>query len=131
MAFLVTGSHGCIGAWVLKTLVAAGERPVAYDLAEDPWRFRTLGEPDEVARATFVRGDVTDVAALTRVVAEHGVTRIIHLAAFQIPLCRQDPPNQRDLGPHPTTPLRDGVRQTIERFERLLRAAALDTRELG
>ena len=31
MAYLVTGSHGCIGAWVLKTLVGPGERPIAYD----------------------------------------------------------------------------------------------------
>lgn len=91
MTTLVTGSHGCIGAWVLKTLVATGERPVAYDLADDPWRVRLIAEPDEVARVTFVRGDVTDAAALGRAVVEHGVTRIVHLAAWQIPLCRQDP----------------------------------------
>ncbi len=91
MSTLVTGSHGCIGAWVLKALVASGERPLAYDLADDPWRFRMIVEPDDVAQVTFVRGDVTDAAALGRAIAEHGVTRIILLAALQIPLCRQDP----------------------------------------
>ncbi len=91
MAVLVTGAHGCVGAWVLKLLVAAREHPIAYDLSADPWRLRMITEPDEVARVTFVRGDVTDGDALERTVAEHGVTRIIHLAALQIPLCRQDP----------------------------------------
>jgi nucleoside-diphosphate-sugar epimerase len=40
---------------------------------------------------TAVRGDVTDRDALGRVVREHGIRRIVHLAAWQVPLCRQDP----------------------------------------
>ena len=91
MSTLVTGSHGCIGAWVLKTLVEAGERPVAYDLSDDPWRPRLIMEPDALAAVAFVHGDITDAAALGRAITQHGVTRIVHLAAFQIPLCRQDP----------------------------------------
>ncbi len=91
MSTLVTGSHGCIGAWVLKTLVQAGEQPVAYDLSDDPWRPRLVMEPGALERVTFVRGDITDAAALARAIEQHGVTRIVHLAAFQIPLCRQDP----------------------------------------
>ncbi len=125
MAFLVTGSHGCIGAWVLKTLVAEGERPVAYDLAEDPWRFRMIGEPDEVARVTFVRGDVTDVAALTRVVTEHGVTRIIHLAAFQIPLCRQDPPKGAHVNVVGTAAVLDAARACRDQVRQVAYASSV------
>lgn len=91
MAILVTGAQGCIGAWVLKTLLEAGETPVAYDVAPDPWRLRMIVEPEALARVRFVVGDVTDQAALARAVTAHGVTRIIHLAALQIPLCHQDP----------------------------------------
>jgi nucleoside-diphosphate-sugar epimerase len=40
MAILVTGAFGCIGAWVMNRLLAAGERPVVYDLGDDPWRMR-------------------------------------------------------------------------------------------
>jgi len=40
MATLVTGAFGCIGAWVVRGLLAAGERPVAFDLGDDPWRLR-------------------------------------------------------------------------------------------
>ena len=46
---------------------------------------------NELARVVFVRGDVTDVGALERVVAEQHVTRIVHLAALQVPFVRADP----------------------------------------
>jgi len=34
MATLVTGAFGCIGAWVCKPLLEAGEKALAYDVAE-------------------------------------------------------------------------------------------------
>ncbi len=34
MATLVTGAFGCIGAWVCKRLLEAGEKPVAFDARE-------------------------------------------------------------------------------------------------
>jgi nucleoside-diphosphate-sugar epimerase len=91
MATLVTGAFGCIGSWVVRALLADGERPVALDLGDDPWRLRMIAGEDVAERATLVRGDIADGAALARVVREHGVRRIVHLAAWQVPLCRQDP----------------------------------------
>lgn len=91
MTTLVTGALGCIGAWVVRDLVAAGERPVLLDLAEDPWRLRMVAGPDAPDRVLAVRGDVGDRDTVTQVVQRHAITRIVHLAAWQIPLCRQDP----------------------------------------
>ena len=91
MTTLVTGAFGCIGAWVIRGLLADGERPVAYDLGDDPWRLRMIAGEDVASRIGLVRGDVTDRDALVGVVREHGIQRIIHLAAWQVPLCRQDP----------------------------------------
>lgn len=91
MAILVTGAFGCIGSWVVRRLVARGERPVLYDLGDDPWRLRMIAGPEAVRGLAIVRGDITDRGRLTGVVREHGITRIVHLAAWQIPLCRQDP----------------------------------------
>jgi nucleoside-diphosphate-sugar epimerase len=88
---LVTGAFGCIGAWVVRDLLAAGERPVVYDLGDDPWRLRMLVGSDVAQRLTVVRGDIGDRERVARVVREHGIERIVHLAAWQIPLCRQDP----------------------------------------
>ena len=45
MATLVTGAFGCIGAWVVKRLLATGESPVVYDLGDDPWRMRMIVGP--------------------------------------------------------------------------------------
>ena len=55
MATLVTGAFGCIGAWVCKGLLDAGEPPIALDVGDDPGRMRMIGV-----------GRVTDVAALQR-----------------------------------------------------------------
>jgi nucleoside-diphosphate-sugar epimerase len=92
MTTLVTGAFGCIGAWVVRGLLAAGERPVAFDVGDDPWRMRMIVGPDVASRITSVRGDIADREQVTRAVLDHGVDRIIHLAAWQVPLCRQDPP---------------------------------------
>src|SRR5437899_339886 len=91
MATLVTGAFGCIGSWVVRDLLVAGERPVVFDLGDDPWRMRMIAGADVASRVTIVRGDVADRDALVRVVRDHGIRRIVHLAAWQIPLCRQDP----------------------------------------
>ena len=92
MAFLVTGAFGCIGAWVVKQLLAADEQPVVYDLGDDPWRLRMIVGPERLQEVVMVRGDIADREAITDVVERHRITRIIHLAAWQVPLCRQDPP---------------------------------------
>ena len=91
MTTLVTGAFGCIGSWVVKRLLAAGERPVVYDLGDDPWRMRMLVGDTPLEAVTMVRGDIADKDALVRVMGEQKVTRVIHLAAWQVPLCRQDP----------------------------------------
>jgi nucleoside-diphosphate-sugar epimerase len=46
--FLITGSEGCIGAWVLRQLVAEGVPCVAYDLVAEGRRLRQIAG-DEVA----------------------------------------------------------------------------------
>ena len=45
MSVLVTGAFGCIGAWVVRGLLAEGERPVVFDLGDDPWRLRMIVAP--------------------------------------------------------------------------------------
>ena len=40
----------------------------------------------------LVRGDITDLAALERALDEHEITRVVHLAALQVPFVRANPP---------------------------------------
>jgi len=91
MTTLVTGAFGCIGAWVCKRLLEAGERPIALDVGDDPWRLRMIVGPHRLRDLVMVQGDITDRDGVSRVVGEHQAERIIHLAAWQVPLCRQDP----------------------------------------
>lgn len=88
---LVTGAFGCIGAWVIRGLVDRGERPVLLDFGTDPWRPRMIAGEERLARTTVLQGDIADTARVSAAVREHRITRIIHLAAWQVPLCRQDP----------------------------------------
>ncbi len=89
--FLVTGVLGCLGAWVARAVLADGAEVVGYDLGEDVSRLRlVLGE--EADRITVVHGDITDLDALEWTLDEHGITRVVHLAALQVPFVRANPP---------------------------------------
>lgn len=89
--FLVTGALGALGAWTIRHLLDQGASVVAHDIAANPDRLRLFIDDGELARVVFVRGDVADVGALERVVADQHVTRIVHLAALQVPFVRADP----------------------------------------
>lgn len=89
---LVTGALGCLGSWTLKALLELGEEPVGYDLGADDARLRLVLEAGERERVTLVQGDITDGEALGRALDEQGITRVVHLAALQVPFCRNDPP---------------------------------------
>jgi nucleoside-diphosphate-sugar epimerase len=89
--FLVTGAHGFIGAWVVKRLLAHGAKVVMFDLNSDPKRLRLIMDDDEIARAEFVAGDITDAEALISLIERFEITRVIHLAGLMVPVCRADP----------------------------------------
>lgn len=89
--FLVTGALGCIGAWAVKQLVDEAVPVWTYDLPGDPHRLRLIMDAEALARVHFVTGDITDLAAFERAVAENGITHIVHLAALQVPFVRADP----------------------------------------
>jgi nucleoside-diphosphate-sugar epimerase len=90
MHVLLTGGYGCIGAWIIRQLLAKGARTTVYDLKQDPQRLRLIMPESEVAKVVFRQGDVTDLDNLKRAIAD-GVTHVVHLAGLQVPTCRADP----------------------------------------
>ncbi len=88
---LVTGALGCVGAWCLKAVLDGGDEPVGYDLGEATHRLELALTAEERAAVVLVRGDITDLEGLGRVLDEHEITRVVHLAALQVPFCRADP----------------------------------------
>jgi UDP-glucuronate 4-epimerase len=90
--FLVTGAYGCIGAWVLRELLSAGATVVAADLSAGSPRLALVLDDEHDERLIREVVDVTDLTALEHLLDRHEITRIIHLAALQVPFCRADPP---------------------------------------
>ena len=88
---LVTGALGCLGAWTIKALLDLGDEPVGYDLGSDESRLQLVLTDDERKRVTLIAGDVTDGETLGRALDERAITRVVHLAALQVPFCRADP----------------------------------------
>jgi UDP-glucose 4-epimerase len=78
MTWLITGGAGYIGAHVVRTMLEAGERVVVLDdlTAGVPARLKGA-EPQPV----LVEGTVSDRRLLDRVLEEHQVTGVLHLAA--------------------------------------------------
>jgi nucleoside-diphosphate-sugar epimerase len=89
--YFMTGALGCIGAWVVKALVERGDDPVVFDQSHDRHRLDAIIEPADLARVSFVQGDVTDGPAVRAALDASGARRIIHLAGLQVPTCRADP----------------------------------------
>ncbi len=75
MTVLVTGGAGYIGSHMVHALVDAGERVVVLDNL-------STGFDWAVAKgAVLVVGDTGDQAGVAALIAQHGVTAIIHFAA--------------------------------------------------
>ncbi|HSN07243.1 MAG TPA: UDP-glucose 4-epimerase GalE [Candidatus Angelobacter sp.] len=75
MTWLLTGGAGYIGAHVLRALRGSGRDVVVVD---DLSTGHAAVVPDDVP---LVRADVRDREALVRVMTEHSVTGVVHLAA--------------------------------------------------
>ncbi|MFI9613778.1 UDP-glucose 4-epimerase GalE [Streptomyces sp. NPDC052023] len=75
MTWLITGGAGYIGAHVVRAMTEAGERAVVYDDLSTGIAERV---PDDVP---LVTGSTLDGALLSRVLADHQITGVVHLAA--------------------------------------------------
>jgi nucleoside-diphosphate-sugar epimerase len=108
--WLVTGASGCIGAWTVLTLVQEGAEVVALDRDTANQRLRLIGG-DGVKPAHAVDVDIRDLPAVERVLDEHGVTHMVHLAALQVPFCRADPPRGAEVNVAGTVNLFEAARR--------------------
>lgn len=77
VSWLVTGGAGYIGSHVTRALLQAGLTPVVLDDLSTGFR-RFV--PDDVA---FVEASILDRATIERVITEHQVEGVIHLAGYK------------------------------------------------
>src|SRR5580765_7322451 len=75
MSILIVGGAGYIGSQTAKRVARAGLDPVVFDNL-------VYGHEWAVKWGPLVKGDLADAALVRRVLAEHGVTAVIHFAAY-------------------------------------------------
>jgi UDP-glucuronate 4-epimerase len=113
---LITGALGCLGAWAAKAVLEEGDEPVGYDLGDATHRLELILTAEERERLTLVRGDITDLDAFARTLDEHAITRVVHLAALQVPLCRADPVLGARVNVLGTVNLFEAVKERLDRI---------------
>jgi nucleoside-diphosphate-sugar epimerase len=95
---------------------------------------RCLEAPYQGAKSYNLRGHVVDLPAFHRAMCEvdPAAAKLITFGERQIAIAYDldDGALQRDLGPMPLTPLKDGIRLTLELFRKLEREGRLDTADL-
>jgi UDP-glucuronate 4-epimerase len=123
--FLVTGAYGCIGAWTLREILDRGAMAVAADVSPTSPRLALTLDDEHDARLVRTVVDVTDLAALERVIDEHAVTRIVHLAALQVPFCRADPPLGAAVNLVGTANVLEAARRRRDRITHLVYASSI------
>ncbi|WP_172124252.1 MULTISPECIES: UDP-glucose 4-epimerase GalE [unclassified Devosia] len=74
MAVLVTGGAGYIGSHMVLKLADAGEAVVVLDNLVTGFDWAIDG------RASFVQGSASDQELVGRIIADHGITEIVHFA---------------------------------------------------
>jgi nucleoside-diphosphate-sugar epimerase len=91
MNCLVMGGAGFIGAYLVQALLADGNRVVVFDSILSENTIHKLLPAKEMEEVEMISGDVTDLAQLVRVIREHKIDSIVHLAAWQIPSSHNNP----------------------------------------
>ena len=81
---LVTGARGFTGAWLARALLERGDEVVSLDKGRPERPVSTLSLLGIEDRVTDVVGDLCDGELMRRVLREHRVTDVYHLAAETI-----------------------------------------------
>jgi UDP-glucose 4-epimerase len=88
MTVLVTGGGGLIGARIVARLLERGEAVLSMDAAEDQPRLDGLAENPKLRRISC---DIRNYDELFTAMREHGVERVVHMAALLVPLTEDEP----------------------------------------
>jgi UDP-glucuronate 4-epimerase len=82
---LVTGAAGFIGMHVCRHLLARGQRVVGLDNLNDYYdpqlKRDRLAQLRPLAGFRFEQADIAEAGSVAKVIAAHGIRRVIHLAA--------------------------------------------------
>src|SRR5262249_36841669 len=121
---LLTGGYGCIGSWVVRTLLGRGDHVWIYDLKEDPHRLRPVLTAEQLRQGPSLPGAVPDLPRLREALQAQQITHLVHLAGLQVPVCRADPLLGARVNVLGTLAVFEAVRQAQGRVQRLVYASS-------
>jgi len=123
--FLLTGALGAIGVWTMRSLLDRGHAVVALDIGDDEHRMPLALDDEQRDAVVRVRCDITDAEALERVIDDHAITNVIHLAALQVPFVRAEPVLGARVNVVGTVNVMEAVRRRADRMGPLVYASSI------
>jgi nucleoside-diphosphate-sugar epimerase len=91
MRVLVTGANGCIGSWVVKSLLERDLDVLIFDVDPVPARLGLIAPAEQGRRVAIETGAIEDTVRVKALVKDQGITHIVHLAAALMPVCQANP----------------------------------------
>ncbi|KAF2076846.1 hypothetical protein CYY_001874 [Polysphondylium violaceum] len=89
---LITGGQGFIGSWIAKLLLNENKYEVIIlDMKQDHHILEQIMSIDMINKIKFVYSDICNFDHVNQIILENKPSFIIHLAALQIPGCKQNP----------------------------------------
>ncbi|MEE2737385.1 MAG: NAD(P)-dependent oxidoreductase [Planctomycetota bacterium] len=124
MRVLITGGYGCIGSWIVKQLLEQDAEIWIYDLREDLQRMQLVMESGEIEKVRYIQGDVQDVQPLRAAMEQNRIDHVLHLAALQVPACRENPVLGAQVNVVGTLAVFEAVRQLQNQIHRVVYASS-------
>ncbi len=108
----------------MRHLLERVDQVFIFDLKEDPSRMRLIMSEEQVRKAAFLQGDVTDLPALQTAIREHEITHLVHLAGLQVPTFRANPILGAKVNVLGTLAVFEAVRLSRSQVKRLVYASS-------
>ena len=91
MKVLIVGGCGFLGAYLARFIMERGDEVVVQDVKTNDTPFSWLLTSEEQAQATVLEGDAVDVTYLFRIIKEHKIDRLVHLARYAAETADDEP----------------------------------------
>ena len=82
MRVLIIGGCGFLGSYLARFIMERGDDVVVQDVQPENSPFRWVLTPAEQARATVVGGDAAEASYVFRLLQDHKIDRLVHLASY-------------------------------------------------
>ncbi|MCC7104844.1 MAG: NAD(P)-dependent oxidoreductase [Chloroflexi bacterium] len=82
MRVLIVGGCGFLGSYLARFIMERGDQVVVQDVKTVDTPFQWVLTPEEQKQATVLEGDAVDATYVYRMLKEHRIDRIVHLARY-------------------------------------------------